>query len=145
VCIILIKNKKFNKPKKTVFVGFLGGFFCFFFGFFGWVFYCQPCLLVKQDQADHGRVGQVVHDELLAGGADEVPVVAHVHRLRVLQHDDVARRGEARHREARDGEVDDGGAERVEVGVGEDDVLGGLAAAEGVVTRGHRQAGQPNK
>jgi hypothetical protein len=33
----------------------------------------------------------------------------------------------------------------VEVGVGEDDVLGGLAAAEGVVTRGHREAGQPTK
>ncbi len=32
VCIIFIKNIKFKKTKKT-----------FLVGFFGWVFYCQPC------------------------------------------------------------------------------------------------------
>jgi hypothetical protein len=41
------KNSKLKKNKKTCFVGFfrwvfLGGFFGV--GFYGWVFYCQPCL-----------------------------------------------------------------------------------------------------
>ena len=37
VCIIFIKKFKIKKNiKKTLLVGFLGGFF------FGWVFYCQP-------------------------------------------------------------------------------------------------------
>jgi hypothetical protein len=38
--IIFIKNLKIKKTKKTFVVGFLGGFF-------GWVFYCQPCKLPK--------------------------------------------------------------------------------------------------
>ncbi len=44
VCIIFIRNiklkKKTKKPKKT----FLVGFFRWFFVFYGWVFYCQPCI-----------------------------------------------------------------------------------------------------
>jgi hypothetical protein len=44
VCIIFIKNLKFKKTQKKHFYWvFLGGFFVFF----GWVFYCQPCM--KED------------------------------------------------------------------------------------------------
>ena len=101
-------------------------------------------LLIEQDQANHGRVRQVLDYELLAGGTDKVPVVPHVHRLRVLEDDDVAGRGLTRDREARDGEVD-GGAEAVEVRVGEDDVLDGVSSAERVLSRGHREAGQSRR
>jgi hypothetical protein len=54
VCIIFIKNLKFEKPQKTpkkkhfwwVFLG----------GFFGWVFYCQPCLQVVALFAQPGHL-----------------------------------------------------------------------------------------
>jgi hypothetical protein len=57
VCIIFkIKNKK---NKKTILVGFLGVFFCFFWvGFFGRVFYCQPCN--KAHTSEISLVGRLV-------------------------------------------------------------------------------------
>jgi hypothetical protein len=52
------KIKNFKKPKKNFFSGFLAGVFRV--GFFGWVFYCQPCLagvegalLAREALADH--------------------------------------------------------------------------------------------
>jgi hypothetical protein len=45
VCIIFIKYFKFIKPKKPIFSGF------FQVGFFGRVFYCQPCLQPAAHQA----------------------------------------------------------------------------------------------
>jgi hypothetical protein len=46
-------HKKFKKFKKTQKKNIFNGFLCGFFGFlwaalFGWVFYCQPCLLLLQ-------------------------------------------------------------------------------------------------
>ncbi len=51
-----------KKPKKPIFIGFfrwaflgffgwefLGGFF--WVGFFGWVFYCKPCMEVAEEEA----------------------------------------------------------------------------------------------
>jgi hypothetical protein len=38
------KNKKFKKTQKTKQKTFLVGFLGVFWGFFGWVFYCQLCL-----------------------------------------------------------------------------------------------------
>ena len=52
-----------------------------------------------------GLVGQVELDELLAGGADEVPVVLHVHCLRVLQNNHILWDRLAGYLEPRDGEV----------------------------------------
>ena len=79
--------------------------------------------LVEEDQAHLGPVRQVVHDKLFASRADKVPVVAHVHGLRVLEDDDVLGGGGPGHREAGDGEVD-GGARRGpgKVGVGGDNL-----------------------
>jgi hypothetical protein len=45
VCIIFIKNLKFKKPQKTIFSGF------FQVGYFGRVFYWQPCLQPAAHQA----------------------------------------------------------------------------------------------
>ncbi len=49
VCIIFIKSLKFKKkpknPQKHIFSGF---FRCFFLvGYFEWVFYCQPCMMLR--------------------------------------------------------------------------------------------------
>jgi hypothetical protein len=45
ICIIFIKNKKFTKSPKNP---FLVSFFRWFFGFCGWVFYCQPWSKAKR-------------------------------------------------------------------------------------------------
>ena len=99
-------------------------------------------VVVEEDEADVREVGEVVHDELLAGGADEVPVVPHVHHLRVLQHDHVLGRGLPRHREPRDREVGRlGRVQALEVLVAHHHALDGVAAAEGVVAGGDGHGG----
>jgi hypothetical protein len=60
-CNIVIKIKNLKKPKKlflVVFFGWvvLGGFF--WVGCFGWVFYCQPCLVMLHEKA---HVEHVLH------------------------------------------------------------------------------------
>ncbi len=58
VCIIFKKNLNLKKPKKTFLVGCL---IVFLGGFFGWVFYCQPCpsavSTVQAAAAVRGRAG----------------------------------------------------------------------------------------
>jgi hypothetical protein len=67
VCIILIKNLKFKKPKKTYLVGFLGGIFRWVFG---WVIYCQPCDLCRSWASRSRRISASISSGVcfLAGG-----------------------------------------------------------------------------
>ena len=58
------KIKNLKNPEKNIFSGFFGVFFLgflggyFWVGFFGWVFYCQPCdkrirMRIHTDPTDH--------------------------------------------------------------------------------------------
>jgi hypothetical protein len=57
------KFKKKQKKPKTIFSGF-------FRWFFGWVFYCQPCLEGEGVRPDAGVPDE---DERLDGAEDECP------------------------------------------------------------------------
>jgi hypothetical protein len=68
-------------------VGFLGGFFAFF----GWVFYCQPCLPVNIHEAETGGAQRLVVadldpvDELGGKNALAGEVSAHARHVQVGQ------------------------------------------------------------